>query len=89
MRGSHSSFKIHYWTIRLYFNVAKMSTSERIERAEEMVSFWDGALRTASTQERIDLCREQLKEAREQLKEANAIYLASMNQQQAAAPAGN
>ena len=56
---------------------------------KEKVNFWDGALRIATTQERIDLCREQLKEANERLKEANAIYLASMNHEQAAAPAGN
>ena len=59
-----------------------MSTSERIERAEEKVNFWDGELRIATTQERIDLCERRLKEA-------NAIYLASINQQQTAAPAGN
>ena len=61
-----------------------MSTTGRIDsRAEEMVIFWEGEeLRKATTQERIDLCREQLKGA-------NAIYLASINQQQAATPAGN
>ena len=58
-----------------------MSTSER-EEAREQVKFWDGALRIATTQERIDLCNERLKEA-------NAIYLAIINQQQAAVPAGN
>ena len=83
MRGSHSSFKIHYWTIRFYFNLAKMSTSER-EEAREQVKFWDGALRIATTQERIDLCERRLTGANERLKEANAIYLATINQQQAA-----
>ena len=65
-----------------------MSTSER-EEAREKVNFWDGELRKATAQERIDLCREQLKDANERLKEANAIYLATINQQQAAAPVGN
>jgi hypothetical protein len=40
-----------------------MNTTERAE-AREKVNFWDGELRTATTKERIDLCREQLKEAR-------------------------
>lgn len=65
-----------------------MSTSER-EEAREQVKFWDGALSIATTQERIDLCERRLTDANERLKEANAIYLATINQQQAAAPVGN
>ncbi len=56
-----------------------MSTSER-EEAREQVKYWDGELRIATTQERIDLCERRLKEA-------NAIYLAIINQQAAAAAA--
>lgn len=58
-----------------------MSTSER-EDAKEKVNYWDRALRNATTEE-IGLCERRLTEA-------NAIYLATINQQQAAtAPVGN
>ena len=53
-----------------------------IERIKEMVIFWDGELRKATTQERIGLCERRLQQA-------NTINLASMNQKQAAAPVGN
>ena len=66
-----------------------MSTTESIHRAEDMVIYWDGELRKATTQERIDLCERILTEANLRLKDANTIHLATINQQQAAAPAGN
>ena len=58
-----------------------MNTTER-EEAREKMNYWDKELREATTKERMDLCERRLIEA-------NTIYLATINQQRAAAPAGN
>ena len=69
-----------------------MSTS--IERAEVEVKRWSDLLAVAAAEDqtnvdKVALYERQLKDANDRLKEANAVHLASINQQPAAAPAGN
>ena len=64
------------------------------ERAEAEVKRWSDLLEAALIKDEVNvdqiaLFERYLKEANERLKEANAIQLASISQQQAAAPVGN